>query len=87
MEEMKFISQLTRREYIRLIGLGLASTQIPFIAYGFADNVNHYYLGDLHYQTISEISKLITSKQLTSLALTIMMLERIEKYAQPTRLS
>ena len=77
---MKFVNQSTRREYIRLMGLGLVSTQIPFISYGFTDNANSDYFGELYYKTISEISNLIASKQITSLALTAMMLERIEKY-------
>ena len=35
---MKFIDQFTRREYVRLMGLGLVSTQIPFMTYGFINN-------------------------------------------------
>ena len=76
---MKFVDHLTRREYIRLIGLGLVSTQIPFIAYGNTNHSDNDYFRELYYKTISEISNLIFSKQITSLFLTKMMLERIEK--------
>ncbi len=77
---MKFVDQLTRREYIRLMGLGLVSSQIPFMSYGFTNNDKGDFFEELHYKTISEISSLIASKQVSSLALTKMMLDRIEKY-------
>ncbi len=70
---------ISRRKAIGLLGSGGLAMLFPF---GFSRNQveTDTYTGDpIHYRTIVEISKMINSKEISSVALTQLMLARIER--------
>jgi amidase len=75
---MKKNLQISRRDVISLLSMGIVATQIPFDVHADSqlsriDNKN------LHFLTLSEIAALIKSRKISSVELTQLILNRIEK--------
>ena len=70
---------ISRRKTIGLLGLGGLAMFFPFGCSSNKDETDADTGVPLHYRTIVEISKMIKSKEISSVALTQLMLDRIEK--------
>ena len=66
---MKFVDHLTRREYIKTHGIRASFEPNPIYVRMALPIIliKAIFLRELHYKTISEISSLIASKQVSSL--------------------
>ncbi len=72
------VNELSRRNAVKLIGLGSLALQFPFNP--LIEKVNNPFLTqDIHYATITEIGRLIKSKKISSFELTKIMLTRIKE--------
>lgn len=77
MRENKKQSKLTRRKALGLLGLGAIAVKLPMACNGWQSNKELIEEEFIHYKTISEISKSIKSKEISSTELTQLMLNRI----------
>lgn len=69
---------ISRRKVIGLLGLGSLSIMFLFGCSNKPSNINLVTQEPLHYRTIAEISKMIKSKEISSVELTQLILNRIE---------
>ena len=69
----------SRRQAIGLLGLGGMAMFFPFACSSSKDEKSPDEVEPLHFKTIVEISKMIQSKEISSVALTQLLLGRIEK--------
>lgn len=76
---MKNNLQLTRRAAVSLLSMGIFTTQIPWDGKGNAMNLPKLDHENLHFYTLSEIAALLKSKKISSVELTQLILNRIEK--------
>ncbi|MBV1888536.1 MAG: hypothetical protein KUG51_04530, partial [Urechidicola sp.] len=79
MQKNKNQSNLSRRKAIGLLGLGAIAIQLPISCNGWQSNEEALKKELIHYKTISEISKMIKSGEISSTELTQLMLDRITK--------
>lgn len=77
MQENKNQSKFSRRKVIGLLGLGAITAQLPMGCNGWETSKEMIESESLHYKTISEISKMIKSREISSSELTQLMLNRI----------
>ena len=70
-------SKLSRRKALALVGLGTIAIQFPMGCNGRQSRIDSLERELIHYKTISEISKMIKSREISSTELTQLMLNRI----------
>ncbi len=70
---------ISRRKAIGLLGLGSLAIALPFGCSNKSSTIGSLANDPLHYRTIVEISKMIKSKEISSVELTQLMLDRIEE--------
>ena len=70
-------SKVSRRKAIGLLGLGALAIQIPMGCHRRQPRIDSIERASIHYKTISEISKMIKSREISSTELTQLMLNRI----------
>jgi amidase len=75
---MKKNLQLTRRQVVSLLGMGILATQIPFDVKSNS-SLSKLDTKNLHFLTLSEIAALIKARKISSEELTQLILNRIEK--------
>jgi len=71
-------NSLSRRKALTLLGLGAIAIQIPMACNGWQSSKETLEKELIYYKTISEISKMIKSREISSTELTQLMLNRIE---------
>ena len=77
MRKNKNHSKLSRRKALGLLGLGAIAIQLPMGCNGWQSSKESLESELIHYKTISEISKMIKSREISSTELTQLMLNRI----------
>ena len=70
---------ISRRKAIGLLGVGSLAIQLPFGCSFEQSKIDSVTNEPLYYRTITEISKMIKSKKISSVELTQQILNRIEK--------
>jgi len=70
-------NKLSRRKALGLLGLGAIAIQLPMACNGWQSSKEKLEKELIHYKTISEISKMIKSREISSIELTQLMLNRI----------
>ena len=77
MQKNRNQSHLSRRKALGLLGLGTLAIQLPMACNGWQSNKEALEKELVYYKTISEISKMIKSGEITSTELCQLMLNRI----------
>jgi amidase len=70
-------NKISRRKVLRLLGLGALAIQLPMGCNGRQSRIDSLKRELIHYKTISEISKMIKSGEISSTELSQLMLNRI----------
>ncbi len=77
MHNNKNLSKSSRRKALSLLGLGAIAIQLPLACNGWQSSKETLENELIHYKTISEISKMIKSGEISSTERTQLMLDRI----------
>ena len=70
-------SKLTRRKALGLLGLGALTSQLPMGCTGRQSRMDSLERELIHYKTISDVSNMIKSRQISCVELTQSILDRI----------